>query len=193
MKPAHTVGVWAAGILVLALVLLGFGTFEFPTGVLPVMIFVAAAAIVAGFGLAVLLAARAGRVGAQRRQPRRASAAVFAALGIAVGLSGFVYGWWLSPLAFYPLALAAWLLRGERLQPGARPWPVALDVAEPAGPPRVVHDGSSVGVAMAVPAEHAAHGPPPPPPPRPSPRLRMAAVLLGGARALWNLIRGRRR
>ena len=122
LKPAHAVvGAWAAANLVLALVHLGFHPRS-----LPFFLYIGGTAVVAGFGLAVLLAVRAGRVGAQQRQPRRASAAVLAVIGVALGLAGFAYGWWLSALAFYPVALAAWVLRGERLPRGARPWPVAL-------------------------------------------------------------------
>lgn len=189
MKPSHAVvGGWAAGNVVLALVLLAFSPAP-----LPVLLYIAATALVAGFGMAVLLAVRAGRVGAQRQQPRRASAAVFAVLGLAVGLTGFAFGWWFSVFALYPLGLAAWLLRGERLPPGARPWPVALEGAVPAGPSHFVHHGSSIGITTAVPAEHAAHGPPPPPPPTPSGRLRAAALLMIAARAVVDLLRRRRR
>jgi hypothetical protein len=144
--PAAVVGGWAAGNVVLALVLLAFH----PTP-LEVLIYIAGSALVAGFGLAVLLAARTGQVGTQRRQPRYARAAVFAGLGSAVGLAGLAYGWWLSVLGVYLLVLAAWLMRGERLRPGARPWPVALADAEPAGPPALVYYGSSIGSAVPFP------------------------------------------
>lgn len=197
LKPSHAVvGGWAAGNVVLALVLLGFGPFEFSTGALPFLLYIAATVIVASFGLAVLVAVRSGRVGAQRRQPRRASAAVFAVLGLAVALTAFSYGpygWWLALLGLYPLGLAAWLVRGERLRPGARPWPVAPDLAEPAGPARLVHDGSSVGVAVAVPAEHAAHGPPPQPSRRLRTAVRSGGLLIAVGRAAVDLLRGRRR
>lgn len=191
MKPSHAVvGGWAAGNLVLALILV----FAFrPAGFLEQLLYIWSSAIVAVFGLAVLLAARTDRVGTQQRQPRRATAGVFAALGVAVGLTGFAYGWWLSVIAFYPLVLAAWLLRGERLHRRARPWPAALDETEPAGPPRFVHHGSSLGLATGVPAEHDAHGPPAPPPPRPSHRLRKAALLIAAARAVVNMLRRRKR
>ncbi|RCW46092.1 hypothetical protein DFQ14_102394 [Halopolyspora algeriensis] len=191
MKSAHAVvGAWATGNLVLALILL----FAFrPAGFIEQLLYIWSTALVAGFGVAVLLATRAGRVGTQRRQPRRAAAGIFAALGLAVGLTGFAYGWWLSVIAFYPLVLAAWLARGERLRRGTRPWPAALGDTEPAGPPRFVHYGSSLGTATAVPAEHAAHGPPAPPPPRPPHRLRKAALLAAGARAVVEMLRRRRR
>jgi hypothetical protein len=190
MKPAHAVvGGWAAANLALALILLAFRP-----GPLELMIHIIAAALIAGFGSAVLLAVRAGRVGPQQRQPRRASAAVFAALGVALGLTGLAYGWWLSALGLYPLGLAAWLVRGERLPQGTRPWPVALDGAPPGGPPHLVHHGSSIGVSVAVPAEHPAHGPPPPPPASRPVRIGVVLVLLvSAARAVVNVLRRGRR
>ena len=62
MRPSHAVvGLWAAGNLVLALVLFLF------TPAPPVaLLYVTSVAIVAGFGLAVLLALRSGRVGVQQ-------------------------------------------------------------------------------------------------------------------------------
>jgi hypothetical protein len=73
-----------------------------------------------------------------------------------------------------------------------------LDGAEPAGPPRLVHHGSSIGAAMAVPAEHAAHGPPllPPPAAPPSDRLGRAVLLVllvTAARAVISVLKGRQR
>lgn len=195
MKPAHAVvGAWAAANLALAVIVLAFHA-----GPLQLMIHVGAAAIVAGFGLAVLLAVRTGRVGPQRRQPRSASAAVFAGLGVAAGLTGLAYGWWLSVLGLYSLALAAWLVRGERLPRGARPWPVALDGAEPSGPARLTHPGSSLGAAMALPVEHAAHAPPAAPPgsvaaagrPDRLARAVLLVILVAAARAVRAVLRGR--
>ncbi|HXT46964.1 MAG TPA: hypothetical protein VN748_23090 [Pseudonocardiaceae bacterium] len=195
MKPSHgVVGAWAAGNVVLALVHLAFHPRP-----LPFFLYIAGSAIVAGFGLAVLAAVRTGRDGPQRRQPRRASAAVVAALGVAMGLTGFAYGWWLSVLGVYLLGVAAWLVRGERLRPGARPWPVALGDAEPAGQPVLVYHGSSIGTAVPIPADHAAHGPPTPrtpPPPEPPGRLRNTVVLIllvAAARAVKNVLRGKPR
>lgn len=192
MKPSHAVvGGWAALNLVLALILAS--VFQ-PAGPLEQFLYIWSAALVAGFGLIVALAVRSGRVGVQQRQPRSAAAGVFAVLGLTVALLGYVYFWPLSLLGIYPLGLAAWLLlRGERLPAGVRPWPVALDDAEPAGPPRFAHQGSGVGTATAVPEQHDAHGPPRPPPPPPSRPARGAVLLLAGARALADLLRGRRR
>jgi hypothetical protein len=193
MKPSHgVVGAWAAGNLVLALVHLAFRPRP-----LPFFIYIGGSAVVAGFGLAVLLAMRAGHDGPQRRQPRRASAAVVAALGAAMGLTGFAYGWWLSVLGVYLLGVAAWLVRGERLRPGARPWPVALGDAQPADRPALVYHGSSIGTAVPVPADHPAHGPPPPAPPAPEPsatvrRGILLVLLVTAARAIVNVLKGRR-
>jgi hypothetical protein len=196
MKPSHgVVGVWAAGNVVLAMAQL-----PFKPRPLPFFLYLAACALVAGFGLAALLAVRTGHVGVQRRQPRRASAAVVGALGVAVGVAGFAYDWWLSMFGVYLLGLAAWLLRGERLPTEARPWPVAVADAQPAGEPIFVHHGSSVGTAVPIPADHAAHGPPLPtsqpvsePPP---PALRKAVLmilLVAIARAAKKMLWGQRR
>ena len=193
MKPSHgVVGAWAAGILVLALIHLAFRSRP-----LPFFIFVGGSAVVAGFGLAVLLAVRTGRDGHQRRQPRRASASVVGALGTAMGLTGFAYGWWLSVLGIYLLGVAAWLVRGERLRPAARPWPVVLGDAEPADRPALVYHGSSIGTAVPIPADHPAHGPPPPAPPAPelSATVRrgiLLVLLVSAARAIVNVLKGRR-
>jgi hypothetical protein len=189
MKPSHAVvGIWAAGNVVLAVIQLAFNPRP-----LQFFIYIAAAALVAGFGLAALLAVRTGRVGAQRRQPRRASAAVVGALGAAVGVAGFAYDWWLSILGVYLVGVAAWLLRGERLPPGSRPWPVALGDAQPTGPPTRVYHGSSIGTAVPVPAEHPAHGPPPrrQPPPDPPGRVRntvLLILLVAAARAVKKVL-----
>ena len=193
MKPSPAVvGVWAAGNVVLAMAQL-----PFKPRPLPFFLYLAACALVAGFGIVALLAVRTGRIGVQRRQPRRAGAAVVGALGFAVGVAGFAYGWWLSMLGVYLLALAAWLLRGERLAPGSRPWPVALDGAEPADGPRLVYHGSSLGTAVPVPADHPAHGPPPPAPPAPQPsavvqRGILIVLLVSAVRAIVDVLRGRR-
>jgi hypothetical protein len=190
MNSSHgVVGAWAAGNVVLALGLLAFSPAP-----LPFFLYIAGSAIVAAFGVAVLWAVQTGRVGTQQRQPRRASAAVFTVLGVVLGLTGLTYGWWLSVLAFYPLVLAAWLVRGERLPRGARPWPVALDGAEPATPPGFVHHDSSIGAAVPIPVEHAAHGPPPAAPS--SDRLGRAillVLLVAAVRAIVEVLRGRRR
>lgn len=193
LEPAHAVvGAWAAGNLVLALVHLAFHP-----RALPFFLYIAGSAVVAGFGLVVLLAVRTGQVGAQQRQPRRASAAVLAVIAVALGLAGFTYGWWLSVLGLYPLMLAAWVLRGERLPRGARPWPVALDGTEPADGPRLVYHGSATGTAVPVPEDHPAHGPPLPAPPRPQPsasvqRGVLMVLLVSAVRGIIKVLRGRR-
>lgn len=193
MKLSHgVVGAWAAANLALGLIILGFT----PARPLQFFAHIGGTLMVAIFGLAVLLAVRTGHVGAQQRQPRRATAAVIAALACAVGLSGFAYGWWLSMFGVYLLGVAAWLVRGERLRGGARPWPVARADAEPAGKPAMVYHGSSIGTAVPVPAEHPAHGPPAPrpqPSPAPPSRLRNTVVLVllvAAARAVKKVLFG---
>ncbi len=191
-RPAHAVvGGWAAANLGLAL-----GLLAFRPGTLELMIHIAATAAVAGFGLAVLVALRTGREGPQVRQPRRATAGVLVALGLAVGLSGFAYGWWLALLGIYPLLLGALLglARRERLPLGAQPWPVALDGAEPAGHPSLAHDGSSLGAAVALPADHPGHGPPTPAPSsEPSKVVHGAVTLATAVGAVRTLLRRRKK
>jgi hypothetical protein len=100
-------------------------------------------------------------------------------------------------LAVYLLGVAAWLVRGERLRPAARPWPVALGDAQLAARPALVYHGSSIGTAVPVPADHPAHGPPPPPPPAPEPsatvrRGVLLVLLVSAVRAIVNVLKGRR-
>ena len=187
MRSAHVVGGWAAANFGLALGLLAFGPAP-----LPVLLHVGSAVVVAAFGVAALLALRTGNVGTQHRQPRRAAAAAFTAFATTVALGGFVYGWWMSVLAVYPLLMALWMARGERLHAGVRPWPAALDDAESAGPPRLVHHGTSPGTATGIPEDHPAHGPPETSR-RPEHRRRTVALLIVAARAVVDLLRRRRR
>lgn len=188
MRPFPVVAGWAAAVLGLALVHLAFGPPPLPVG-----IFVGAAVIVAAFGLAVRRSLRAGRAGPQLRQPVGAGASVLAAITVGVVVICAVYGWWSAPtgvpalLALYPLGLAVWLLRGERLRRGARPEPVVPDDAEPAGPPRALHRGSGLDAGTVEAADTAAG--PEREAPKPPWWARAAALALAGARAL----RGRRR
>lgn len=177
------VGGWAAANAGLALGLLAFPQ----PMILPVLIFVGAAVLVALFGLVAMLAVHADQGGVRIRQPHRARAAALAGVGVAVALTGLAYGWWISLFAVYPLSLALWFARGERLRPGTRPWPAVLDEAEPAGVPRFAHEGSSLGVAVPVPDEHPAHGPERKPPPAP-PRIRLAWVALVAVRVLLRFL-----
>jgi hypothetical protein len=196
--PVVVVGGWAAANLGLALIL-----FAFHPEPLEALVHLGSTALITGFGLLVLLAVRIGRVGTQLRQPRSAGTAVFAGLGLALVLTGVTYDWWLSVLGFYPFLLAVWLARGERLPRGARPWPVALDGAELAGPPRLVRHGGSLGVALPAAGGSADSAPPGeiapepvPEPPQPSGRLRTAilvVLLVTAARAVREVLKGRRR
>lgn len=196
MKPPHgVVGAWATGLLVLALVL-----FFFARQPAVVVMYLAAIGLVACFGLAVLLAARRGAEHAvQRRQPRRATAAVFAALALAVAATGLAYGWVLALMAVYPLGVALWMLRGERLPAGTRPWPVAVEGTPPAEPAPMRYGGERVGTAEPVPSGHPAVGSPEGPT-YPGPARRdgsVPAVAKVGwavivARVLARLVRGGR-
>lgn len=150
MRPAHVVGAWACGLLVLALVLL-----VFVRHLAVFVMFLAATGLVALFGLAVLLAGRAdGEHTVQRRQPRRATAAVFAALGCGVAATGLAYGWVVALLAVYPFGVALWMLRGERLPARTRVWPVTVDGAPPAAPAPLSYHGEALGTSVPVPAGH---------------------------------------
>jgi hypothetical protein len=195
VRPWHVVGGWAAGLTVLAFTLLGFTLGTAPSTPWVSVLYLGSAGLVAAFGLAVLLAARRGREHAtQRRQPRRATAAVFLAIGIAVATLGLAYGWVVPLLAVYPLAAAAWMLRGERLPAHARPWPASTD-PEPTGPAQLPHGGEPVGVAEPVPVGHPAHAAPPPPAPEtPAQVSTTAKVGLGVlfARAFVKLLRRQR-
>lgn len=173
MTPARVVGAWAAGNTALALLLL-----PFRPAPLPPFLYLAGSALVAGYGILVLRSARSGEGGGRRRQPTRAASAACVAIGIAVGLTAFVYGWWLAPLAFYPLLIGASLAPGERADPRARLQSGTPDL-EPAEPPRAVHDGSPEGVAHAQ---------------RPGSSPLRAALALGvGARAALRAITRRGR
>jgi hypothetical protein len=198
VRPTQVVGFWAAGLVVLAVVLFGF-TLRPRATPLEALLFLGSAALVAAFGLAVLLAVRAGREHAmQQRQPRRATAAVFLAVAGGVAALALVYGWVLLLLALYPLGVAARMLQGERLPPDSRPWPAVLGDVEPAGPARLPYRGEAIGVAVPVPAEHPAHAPPPEPAPTPARGGKAATVAKAGwavlilVRAVAKLLRRRR-
>ena len=196
MKPPHgVVGAWATGLLVLALVL-----FLFARQPAVVVMYLAAIGLVAGFGLAVLLAARRGAEHAvQRRQPRRATAAVFAALAVAVAATSLAYGWVLVLAAAYPLGVALWMLRGERLPAGARPWPASVDGTPPAEPAPLRYDGQTMGTAEPLPPGHPAAAAPDGPlyPTRADregsiPATAKVGWMVIGARVLVRLLRGKR-
>lgn len=194
MKPWHVVGFWALGLTVYAFTLLGFALGTSPSTPWASVLYLGSAALVAAFGLAVLLAARRGREHAQQlRQPRRATAAVFLAIGIAVATLGLAYGWVIPLIAVYPLAIAAWMLRGERLPARADPWPATVR-PEPTQPARLPYEGEAVGTAEPVPADHPAHAAPPEPEPEASARVSTTAkVGLGviAGRAILKLLRRR--
>jgi hypothetical protein len=141
------------------------------------------------FATGVLLALRAGRDRPTRRQPRRATAATLGAIGLTIGLSGFAYDYWLGVLGVYPIGLALFLLRGERLPTGAEPSPAALDSATPApGPARFGYTGTSTGPSSPIPPGHPAHAAPDPDQ-HPRSKVATAAVVVAAARAAANLAR----
>ncbi len=196
MRPPYgVIGAWACGLTVLALTLLAF-----TRHVAIVVMYLAAVGIVASFGVAVLVATRRGAEHAvQLRQPRRATAAVFAALAVGVAATGLAYGWVLTLTAVYPLGVALWMLRGERLPKHARPWPVSVDGTPPAEPAPMTYRGQATGAALPVPAEHpAAAAPPDGPYPARSepagsvPTLAKVGWAVVGLRVAGRLLRGRR-
>lgn len=173
---------WAVVNLVLTAVM-----FVFRPAPIEYLMHVVASVLVVAFGVLLFAAVRTGRgTGPELRQPRRARAAAMLGLGTVVGLTAFAVGWWVAVFAVFPLGAAVWLLRGERLGAGARPWPVVPEDAQPVtGRTRRTHDGSELGLAVAVPDAHPAHGPPHRT--RASGPARVAALLLAG------LVRRRRR
>jgi hypothetical protein len=127
-RPIHLLlGGWVAANGVLTGIL-----FIYHPQPISVALYGAALVIVSAFGLAVLAAARQGRVGAQRRIAVRGTSAVLAAVGLLLVGLGTLYGWVLSLVGLVPLIAAAATVRGERLRAGARPWPVVPDGTPPA-------------------------------------------------------------
>ena len=148
---------WAVVNLVLTALM-----FVFRPAPIEYVLHVVASVLVAAFGVLLFVAVRTDRgTGPQTRQPRRAGAAAMLGIGTVVGLTAFAVGWWMAVFAVFPLGAAAWLLRGERLGAGARPWPAVPEDAVPVtGRAPRTHDGSGPGVAVAVPGTHPGHGPP---------------------------------
>jgi uncharacterized membrane protein YedE/YeeE len=131
-RPLHlTLGGWVAANGVLAGVL-----FIYHPEPISVALYAAALLLVSCFGLAVLVAARRGRVGAQRRMPVRGTSAALVAVGLLLVGLGLVYGWILALVGLVPLLVAPWTARGERIRAGARPWPAVPDGTPPADPLR---------------------------------------------------------
>jgi hypothetical protein len=145
-RPIHLLlGGWVAANGVLTGIL-----FIYHPQPISVALYAAALVIVSGFGLAVLAAARRGRVGAQRRIAVRGTSAVLAAVGLLLVGLGTLYGWVLSLVGLVPLIAAASTVRGERLRAGARPWPVV-----PGDTPSAELPGRS-GTAVPGPHDHSA-------------------------------------
>jgi hypothetical protein len=169
------VGAWTAGNGVLAGIMLGFRP-----QTISMLLWLFDLLLVSGFGLAVLLALRARRgVGTTVRMPVRSTAAVLTAIGLTLAGLALAYGWLWLLVALYPLGAAAVLVRGERVPPGTRPEPAALDGMPLAPNPRPQeYDGTTTGEAVPVPAGHPVRAADPPPPPAP-PRRRGRLLVLG--------------
>jgi hypothetical protein len=131
-RPLHlTLGGWVAANGVLAGVL-----FIYHPEPISVALYAAAIAILAGFGVSVLVAARRGRVGAQRRMPVRGTSAALVAVGLLLVGLALVYGWVLALVGLVPLLAAARAARGERVPAGLRPSPAVPEGRPPADPAR---------------------------------------------------------
>jgi hypothetical protein len=185
------VGAWTAGNGVLAGIMLGFRPQP-----ISMLLWLFDLLLLSGFGLAVLLALRAGRgIGTTVRMPVRSTAAVLTAIGLTLAGLALPYGWLWLLVALYPLIAAAVLVRGERVPAGIRPDPAALDGMPPAPDPRPQqHDGTTTGRSVPVPAEHPVRAADPPAPPEP-PRRRGRLLLLLAAvpDAVGAALRRRRR
>ncbi|MBW0089434.1 hypothetical protein I4I73_10615 [Pseudonocardia sp. KRD-184] len=191
-RPLHlVVGGWVTANGVLAGVLVGYTPEP-----ISIVLYAAALVILGSFGLAVLLAARRGAGGQQLRTARHGREAALVALGVTLGGLGLVYGWPLALIGLQPLLLAAWLLRGERIRSGVRPWPAVPDGTEPHRAATPGYTGTALGTSVPVPAGHAAHGPPPRPPDTPAPGagpVRRAGLAVIAARVVRELVRRRGR
>jgi hypothetical protein len=108
--PAHVVGLWAIGNAALALGILAYGG-----GPFPVLLHLGGSALVAAFGVAVLVSWRRRGVGPQLRTAYRSIAALAAGiLGLLLALT-WVYGPWVLALAPYPALVVVVMVRRERL------------------------------------------------------------------------------
>lgn len=112
--PAHVVGLWAIGNAALALGILAYGG-----GPVPVLLHLGGSALVAAFGVAVLVSWQRRGVGPPLRAAYRSVAALaIGVLGLVLALT-WVYGPWVLALAPYPALVAVVMVRRERLPDGA--------------------------------------------------------------------------
>lgn len=108
--PAHVVGLWATMNTALAL-----GIIAYSGDLFPILVHVGGSALVAGFGLAVLLAWRRHAVGPQLRVAYRSVAALATGVFALVMAGTAVYGLWVLVLAPYPALVAVVMAFRERL------------------------------------------------------------------------------
>jgi hypothetical protein len=110
-----TLGGWVAANGVLAGLL-----FIYHPEPISVALYASALVLVAGFGVAVLVASRRGRVGAQLRMPVRGTSAALAAVGVLLIGLGLVYGWVLALIGLVPLLASPVAARRERARADGR-------------------------------------------------------------------------
>lgn len=118
--PAHVVGLWAVGNAALALGVLAYGG-----GPFPVLLHLGGSALVAAFGVAVLVSWSRRGVGPQTRTAYRSIAALATGVLALVLALTWVYGAWVLALAPYPALVAVVMVRRERLPADA------TDVSQP--------------------------------------------------------------
>lgn len=107
--PAHLVGLWATGNAALALGIIAYGG-----GPLPVLLHLGGSALVAAFGVAVMISwRRHGVAPALRTASRSLAALAVGVLALVLAVTA-VYGPWVLALAPYPALLALVMLRRER-------------------------------------------------------------------------------
>jgi hypothetical protein len=130
--PAHLVGLWATGNTALALGIIAYGEWSFA-----VLLHLGGSALVAVYGLAVLVAWRRHGVGPPSRVAYRSVAALAAGIVVLVVAVAAVYGWWALVLAPYPTVVALVMMRRERLPAGEAGTPPSVEVPVERPPTRV--------------------------------------------------------
>lgn len=131
--PAHVVGLWATGNAALALGIIAYGGGGFSVA-FPVLLHVVGSALVAVFGLAVMISWRRRGVAPALRTATRSLAALAIAVLAVVFAVTVVYGPWVLALAPYPALVAVVMLWRERppADAGAVSQPREVPVERPA-------------------------------------------------------------